>query len=130
MSYRTLVPARNSILALVLFAGCQSQPHGHWAGTWQGDRPDYGGDLHCNVEQINEQQWRAAFTGYCGRFFAYKITMDGRAEGDAVAFGGKQDLGEADGGIYHWTGRIEGDSFHGRYRSEKGKIGTFTMTRQ
>ena len=37
--------------------------------------------------------------------------------------------GDADGGLYQWTGEIDGETFLGHYASEQGKTGTFTMQR-
>ena len=117
-------------LMIALLGGCQSPQAYEWSGNWSGNRPGYGGDLHCNVEQINDQDWSARFTGYCGRIFAYEVTMSGRLDGDKIVFSGEADLGEEDGGLYQWAGAIEGDTFDGGYDSTTGKQGTFSMTRQ
>lgn len=118
------------LLAMVLGSGCQSKPNFQWAGTWQSNEPGHNGDLYCSVDQVSDQQWQAQFTGYCGRYFAYDITMQGYREGDAIVFKDQVDLGESDGGVYEWTGRIEGEQFKGQYESLAGKQGTFTMARQ
>ena len=128
MTMRRATTATFLLVLLIAMGGCHSSG---WAGTWQQDGdPDHGGDLHCNVKQLDDQDWSARFTGYCGRYFAYKITMKGRTEGDAVLFHGESDLGEQDGGLYQWTGQIEGDRFTGKYSSSAGKTGSFAMSRR
>ena len=128
MGFRRTATASGLLAILLLSVGCQSN---RWAGTWQkDDDPNYGGDLHCTVKQVDDQNWQARFTGYCGRQFAYEITMEGRGEGDTVLFKGEADLGEQDGGLYQWTGRIERDAFAGQYVSSTGKKGSFAMSRK
>ena len=113
----------------LLLAACHSGQTQRWSGNWQGNPTGYGGDLHCTVEQLDGDQWRAEFTGNCGRDFSYQITMDGTAEGEKVVFSGDADLGEQDGGVYHWTGEMDGELFEGEYTSTTGKTGTFRMER-
>ena len=56
--------------------------------------------------------------------------MKGHTEGTSVLFEDEADLGEGDGGVYKWTGKIEGESFNGNYVSTTGKKGSFSMTRR
>ena len=118
------------LLATVfVMVGCQSRTE-RWSGVWIDERAeDHGGDLHCVARQIDETTWKAKFSGFCGRQFAYDIQMDGRREGDEVVFAGDVDLGEEDGGVYSWSGSMAGDRFDGQYATKEGKAGTFQMTR-
>ena len=116
------------LLTLLLLSGCRTS---QWTGTWQYDGDvDYGGDLHCSATQLDNQNWRAQFTGNCGKDFSYEVTMNGHTEGDAVMFAGEADLGDEDGGLYRWTGRMEADQFTGKYGSVSGKTGTFVMKKR
>ena len=119
-----------AVAPVLVCIGCQNR----WSGTWQDNAsvqnvPEHNGDLYCTVKRIDAENYKARFTGYCGRQFAYDITMKGRSEADTVHFEGQADLGDEDG-AYQWTGTIRGDQFDGQYRSAKGKEGTFTMTRR
>lgn len=126
MLNRSVICAAFSMCLLV--SGCRTS---QWSGTWQYDGDiDYGGDLHCIAKRLDEQNWRAQFTGNCGKDFSYKVTMNGSTEGDAVLFTGEADLGDEDGGLYQWTGRMESDKFTGKYGSATGKTGTFLMTKR
>ena len=99
-----------------------------WKGTWDGGDP-HRGELRCLVRRLSGLNWEATFTGYCNRQFAYEVKMTGEKKGDKVIFSGQADLGDADGGLYQWTGEIYGETFLGHYASEQGKTGTFTMQR-
>mgnify|MGYP001358705057 CR=1 FL=1 len=102
-----------------------------WSGSWVDLRAeDHGGDLHCVANQMDDATWKARFSGFCGRDFAYDIEMHGRQKGDKVVFAGDVDLGEEDGGVYTWTGHMAGDQFVGQYATKDGKAGTFEMTRR
>jgi hypothetical protein len=119
------------VASALLCVGCQKH---RWSGTWQDNTPGpngvaHNGDLYCTVKRVNDENYKARFTGYCGRQFAYDITMRGRAEAGTVLFEGTADLGD-DGGEYQWTGTIRGERFNGQYRSAKGKEGTFSMTKR
>ena len=120
-------------LAAATLTGCESTwgpDASYWSGTWQTEgNQEYGGELSCIAERVDDQTWRAEFTGYCGREFAYEVTMAGKRDGKKVVFAGSADLGDEDGGLYDWTGEIDDDQFTGKYFSSAGKRGGFTMTR-
>lgn len=98
-----------------------------WSGTWKSDEKDgHGGVLKCVAWRVEDSQWKARFAGYCNRQFFYEIAMSGREKGDRIIFSGSANLSESDG-KYTWTGEIFGTKFNGRYESEKGKTGRFTM---
>jgi hypothetical protein len=120
---------------VMLSAGCQSRQKPaaaaqHWSGTWKAQGVDYGGPLQCVATPLDDTRWRATFTGFGGRDFLYEIAMHGQREGDRIVFAGEVDLGDKDGGVFTWTGAIDGDTFSGEYTSKKGARGTFTMTRR
>lgn len=99
-----------------------------WKGEWDGGGP-HCGELRCLARQVEGDQWEAIFTGYCNRQFAYEVTMSGTKSGGQVIFSGEADLGDADGGVYEWTGEISGNTLIGRYSSKSGKKGVFEMAR-
>lgn len=98
-----------------------------WQGTWEADDKSHNGELRSTVKQVDGEKWEARFSGYCNRQFVYDVKMQGKRDGEKVVFEGKADLGEKDGGVYTWTGEMIGDKFTGKYKSEKGKKGTFVM---
>jgi hypothetical protein len=116
-----------SVGALAGCAGGAPQPVASWDGTWTADPDGHGGELRCLVRQVERDQWEGKFTGTCDRQFAYEVQMKGRRDGDSILFTGDADLGEKDGGLYHWTGRIVGEEFAGQYQSTSGKTGKFAM---
>lgn len=111
-----------------ILAGCgkTQAPSPSWEGTWEGSN-GHAGELSCLVTAKADGQWEGKFTGTCDRQFAYEVKMDGRRDGETILFTGKADLGEKDGGLYEWTGRIAGDKFMGEYKSDAGKTGKFEM---
>jgi hypothetical protein len=116
----------------VLLAGCadtatpSANPPAAWEGTWEGSN-GHAGELSCQVAAQGDGQWEGKFTGTCDRRFAYEVKMQGKKDGDTIRFTGQADLGEKDGGLFQWTGRIEGDQFIGEYKSDAGKTGKFQM---
>ena len=50
--------------------------------------------------------WQATFEGECGRPYKYTVQMKGSQIGDTVMFQGTADLGEKDGGVVDWIGRV------------------------
>ncbi|GJM24775.1 MAG: hypothetical protein DHS20C16_11900 [Phycisphaerae bacterium] len=120
-------------LAALAFVGtgCAQSKKSDWTGTWKSQGSGPGGKLECVVEPLDGEQWKATFTGYCNREFAYKVQMDGRQKKKNIFFQGHADLGETDGGTYTWTGQIKGDTFVGIYSGAKGrKAGSFSMRRK
>jgi hypothetical protein len=120
-----------SLLCLfVLSAGCAQQAKSglQWVGTWAeaGGKDAHGGELKCVARRVEGSQWKAHFTGYCNRQFAYDVEMTGTQKGERIVFSGDADLGQDDG-KYTWTGEIVGGRFDGEYTSEKGKRGSFAM---
>src|SRR5262249_50348587 len=105
--------------------GQAASPDLAWEGTWEAAEPVHGGELRCTLQAQEKGQWQGKFTGYCSNQFAYEVQMQGRRDGEAILFEGEANLGEKDGGIYHWTGRIAGAEFTGQYRSASGKTGKF-----
>jgi hypothetical protein len=117
------------LFLVIIVSGCgpAASPELSWEGTWEAAEPVHGGELRCTLQQQDVDRWHGKFTGYCSNQFAYQVQMQGRRDGDAILFEGQADLGEKDGGIYHWTGRIAGSDFTGQYRSASGKTGKFQM---
>ena len=99
-----------------------------WKGRWDGGG-EHRGELKCLARHLSGEDWEATFTGTGNGKFAYEVVMRGRKTGDKIVFTGEADLGDKDGGLYQWSGEIDGKGFIGRYSSEKGKKGTFKMGR-
>lgn len=125
MKSRRIITIFLAVAPLITCVGCQKR----WTGTWQDSAPGHKGELYCAVRQVDAENYKARFTGYCGKQFAYDITMKGHTVADTILFEGEADLGDDDG-TYQWTGTIRGDRFDGQYRSVKGREGSFTMTQR
>jgi hypothetical protein len=103
-------------------SGAAPAVEGTWAGEWGPYNPAQNLALkkeNCNiigakVARVGDK-WKADFEGQCSRPYAYAIEMDGEQHGDSVMFKGTVDLGPADGGVYDWVGRANGDEFVGFY---------------
>jgi hypothetical protein len=91
--------------------------------------PEACKQMDCLVERTPDGKWQATFEGECGRPYKYKITMQGRQAGDVVMFQGSSDLGEKDGGVFDWIGRVSNSEFVGFFTS-KGYTGTFRLARK
>ena len=52
--------------------------------------------------------------------------MHGRQDGSAVKLDGEVDLGEEDGGVYTWTGVMQGNR---ECATQTSKAGSFAMVR-
>ena len=81
------------------------------------------GPMAAGVQEYDDGTWRARFTGiFEGRKFDYVVQFTGPAD---------RLVGEARINVakYTWSGRITRETFFGRYRSNRGHDGTFTLRR-
>ena len=112
---------------------------GDWTGIWGPFAPGKEGEalkpytaaqkkLDCKVATMPNGEWQATFEGECGRPYKYTIKMAGRQAGDAVLFKGTTDLGEKDGGVYDWIGRVTEKGFVGFFTSQN-YAGSFQLSR-
>lgn len=143
-------PVRCLILAMfvvALTAGCQdaqkapaqkafaidpqnrSPVNGVWAGNWKADGElGAGKSLVCETIQTGDDTWTATFHAVCDQDYSFTMEMPGRRVGQDILFEVTVDLGENFGGVYHWTGQVAGEQFHGRYTNAKYN-GTFQMAK-
>jgi hypothetical protein len=120
----------------ILFSGCayferaQSDPAtGQWEGSWYvGNSTQPAGGLKADVTRTGPNQWEAIFDAEYGQQSRYQVVMPGKLQDGVVIFQGDVDLGQASGGVFNWSGRIEGDTFNGVYTS-RGISGTFKLNR-
>jgi hypothetical protein len=109
--------------------GSETTVTGTWSGTWwYGDKVDEGQPLSCTCEQIGANQWTATFDAQYGGRSLYTFDITGKRVGDAVMFEGAVDLGQDQGGVYHWKGEARGETFTGEYTSTRTQ-GAFKMSR-
>ena len=142
MPHSPLAIATTLIFTAVLLTGCahtsgdydKSQAEvdtvsGYYAGNWYGPNPGKPlGGLWCTVTPAGDDTWDAKFVATFGETGEYDVSLQGRREGRSVIFGGAEDLGASNDGVFDWTGRIEGDTFFGEYTASTYK-GTFKMYR-
>lgn len=129
-----------SVLAIaLLFTGCATNGgdydkpadtvSGFYDGHWYGPDPEKPlGTLNCTVTPAGGDKWNAHFVATFGETGEYDVDLRGVRDGDRVVFGGNEDLGEDQGGMFKWTGQISGDAFTGNYAASTYK-GTFRMER-
>ena len=118
---------------------------GNWTGDWgmyspppkTGEQPqalkkmmypETCKQMDCKVVLLPDGKWQATFEGECGRPYKYTIKMLGRQAGKVVLFQGSADLGEKDGGVFDWIGRVNEKEFVGFFTSQ-GYTGTFRLAR-
>jgi len=99
-----------------------------WTGTWE-SRGSHAGTLACRAWRVGADSWKAEFTGYCNREFAYRVEMLGKETGDLVEFSGEANLGEADGGVFTWKATMTSHDLTGEYGTKGGKAGSFALTK-
>lgn len=102
---------------------------GFYAGDWYGPNPERSlGTLTCTATPSGPDSWNALFAATFGDYGEYEVPLEGKREENKVVFGGSVDLGEADGGVFDWSGEIVGDDFTGTYTS-RFINGSFRMKR-
>ena len=101
----------------------------YFEGSWYGPHPDNAlGVLNCTITPTGDGQWDALFFATFGGQGEYEVELNGTTVDDTIVFKGSVDLGATSGGVFDWTGVIEGDNFDGSYTS-KFINGTCKMTR-
>lgn len=134
----TLCPALPAALLVMLLVACArpgggaspDPASGTWTGAWYrvGER-EPAGALGCRLEPAGPGVWEARFETGADVEANYELRLRGRREGSRVVFGGSVDLGAAGGGIYQWSGEIDGEVFQGTFQHPSGD-GRFEMLRR
>ena len=103
---------------------------GEWLGRWQSASSDMDGELRCTIEKTGDGVYKAQFKAQFARIFTHNstVTLTIRERGPQWSFGGEEDLGLLDGGVYKYEGKANGQDFVCNYDSSMDK-GTFTMKR-
>lgn len=106
---------------------------GKWSGTWHSDATGHKGTLRCVVstpvdskgghEFFYQATWKKILSG------SYKAVHNVQKKKDGShTFKGEHKMPDWAGGLYHYEGTIQGDSFNACYESSMDK-GTYTMKR-
>ncbi len=97
---------------------------GKWEGIWwYAGKESEGQRLSCVCVPIGQNQWTATFDAEYGQRTLYTFDIQGEKQGNTVVFSGAVDLGEENGGVYHWQGIAQGDTFTGKYKSQYNQGG-------
>lgn len=135
--YSSLKLVSTALLFVCLGSGCAhlGEPSGskdvpvYFEGNWYGPNPDKAlGVLNCTITPTGDGEWDALFSATFGGQGEYEVDLNGTTVADTIVFTGSVDLGTTSGGVFDWTGIIEGDNFDGSYTS-KFINGTFKMAR-
>lgn len=83
---------------------------GRWEGRWEGGKV-LGGVLTCELAPVGEDAYEARFGAKVLGLFPYRydVCLSGSDERGRFVFEGTKDLGLTRGGVYRFTGAIEGD---------------------
>lgn len=105
---------------------------GRWKGFWKSSSTGHGGDLRCIIDRRAEGRYDARFHATYGEWwtstFEYTVLMEAERSGESWKLEGSEDLGWMAGGVYHYRGKIEGDTFECDYSAEEDR-GVFRLTR-
>ncbi len=127
-----------SVLSALIFAlgpGCALMSEapdpasGRWEGHWYlGKATQPAGVLNADITSTGRDSWNAVFYAEFGGAATYEVRLPGHRDGERVVFEGEIDLGAASGGVFTWSGGIDGDVFSGVYTSRLPS-GTFKLER-
>lgn len=107
---------------------------GEWSGNWASSDKNMGGTLKCKITRVpGKEGYKAVFDAVWGGVFTHQqtCTLKVRDKGEKNAkwsFGGEEDLGLLNGGLYKYDGATDGAEFVCKYDSTFDK-GTFKMKR-
>jgi hypothetical protein len=103
---------------------------GRWDGFWISDASGHADKLRCIITPTGDGTYRARFHAKYRRVFSFGYTVSLHAQTNAPCFNfeGEANLGWYAGGLYHYSGWVEGTNFHATY-SCKYDHGTFRMIR-
>lgn len=103
---------------------------GRWSGTWTSDATGHSGALRCIVTRIEDERYHARFHARYAKIFTFEseVMLDAVPEAEYRNFKGESDLGWLAGGVYHYEGKTDGETFTSTYKS-KDDHGRFEMTR-
>jgi len=109
---------------------------GKWEGTWLSEATGHQGTLRCVIaapiakttkttthEFYYHATWKKILSGGYKAVHTVKKQKDG-----SYTFKGEHKMPDWAGGLYHYEGTIQGDSFNACYESAMDK-GTYTMKR-
>lgn len=96
-----------------------------WEGTWVNRRYNSNGTLRCVATPGKDGTWTATFSGvFMKEQFSFDVKFQGKPGSGQTDLSGNADIRNHK---YEWTGAIKGDSLTGRYRSNSGYFGEFTL---
>ncbi len=105
---------------------------GRWKGGWRSEWNGHSGGLRCVMTHTEGDRYLARFYSTYALLFFFthetEFVVVGKEAG-VLAFEGEQDLGRAFGGLYRYTGTVNGDSFRATYTAENDDHGVFELER-
>jgi hypothetical protein len=105
-------------------------PAERWDGDWLSEANGHHGALKCLLTQKPDGNYQAFFHAVYAKFLTvcYSVELHGEREGEKLNLVGEADLGTLSGGIYHYSGEADRNSFHCAYRC-KYDHGVFRLER-
>ena len=104
---------------------------GAWEGRWRSDVNQHEGKLRCIVTKTAETDYDfhfwATWSVFAGTYHV-KAPDFVSENGGASHFKGSKNLGRLTGGVYTFSGDIDGDEFEARYESRIDQ-GIFSLKR-
>ncbi|MCD6051016.1 MAG: hypothetical protein K0Q55_2419 [Verrucomicrobia bacterium] len=103
---------------------------GPWQGTWLSGANGHTGELRCIVTQKQTDEYEFWFKATYWKIFRarYLVTMPVEKTAEGWTFKGQENLGPLAGGIYSYTGSVNGTNLNATY-SCKFDHGIFKLSR-
>ncbi len=96
-----------------------------WRGTWNNRKFGTKGPLICTAAVKDDKTWQAVFSGTgIGKPFKYEVTISTNKKNGQTLLQGTSSV---DGDTYRWSGKVQGKTLAGRYRSASGNNGEFQL---
>lgn len=104
---------------------------GRWEGKWQSSVNGHSGRLRCLISGVDDGLYDARYQARYWGFLTFHYTVPLRTSQSEPPFhfNGQANLGWWAGGVYHYEGVVDTNSFISSYSSKADK-GEFRMSRR
>jgi hypothetical protein len=105
---------------------------GRWDGKWVSEQDGHSGRLRAIVTRVDGETYHIEYDGWFFGMLRFTHGMNviatRAADGNAIHFEGREDLGSLAGGVYRYDGAADGREFKSTYQSSEDH-GRFEMRR-
>lgn len=113
-------------LLVCLFASQLHAEEKVWEGRWNNKKFGTSEPLKCVASETEKGTWKATFSGsFQGEAFTYDVQFDAKDGKGQSDLSGKANIR---GHEYDWSGSLKGKQLKGKYTSNVGYFGEFTLT--